>query len=224
MGRKRDRDKVIDLHETRERLLALIGTDRAAFTMYVNEYQDMEYFSVRVDYEICGVHYEKGEGRLKILVNLNAMDPVEVRLDAGKVREVMTLDIAQKCRFLLAGTYYLYFDRDSILELNREARRKELRRDLEFLIRDRGLTMDEALPAVYGFVKDSLAETSYGSLEELASAGPRPPKPEARMVLELTQPSVPCPHCSGLLSMKVLKDLMMKWYSRYYRDDDSPEY
>jgi hypothetical protein len=220
MSRRKDDNKVLDLHEARDRLLAMIGTDKAAFTMHVHECQDSEYFTVRIEYEICGVHYEREEGRLKIMVNLNSMDPVEVRIEPGKVKEVMTMNIAENCPFLLKGTYHLYFDRDSIREINKEARRKEFKRELDYIIRDRGFTMEEMLPMVYEFLLEALPETPYASLEDLSrERAVRPAAPE-RFVVEMTPPGVPCPHCSGHLSIKVLKDLTMKWYSRYYRGDE----
>lgn len=220
MGKKQDDNRVIDLHEARERLLDLIGTDKASFTMFVHEYQDLECISVRIDYDICGVHYEKEDGKLKIIVNLNAMDPIEIRLDPCRVREAMALNIAENCPFLLSGTYHVYLDRDSIRDINREAKRREFKSELDYIIRDRGFTMDEMLPVVYEFVREKLPETSYESLGELAEAGGKPSKRQDRIVLEVTPPGVPCPHCSGQLSIKVLRDLTMKWYTRYHQGDD----
>jgi hypothetical protein len=80
--------------------------------------------------------------------------------------------------------------------------------------------MEEALPVIYEFVCESLSETPYRTIEDLegAAAGKKPKAD--RMVVEMTPPGVPCPHCSGNLSEKALKELLMKIFMRYHRGDD----
>jgi hypothetical protein len=225
MGKRQGSNRLIDLHKARERLLQMIGSDEATFTMSIGSYQEPEYLDITLEYEICGVRYERKRSRLKIIISICSVDPPEARLEPSLIRERMMEDISKRCPFLLKDTYTLYFDKDSISNLHKEARLREFSENLDYLTSSMarfGITADDMLPLLLANLKGCLGESSYSTIEEI-EAGRSKPEAGTRMIVEINPPGVPCPHCNGHLSEQAVKELLMKIYLKYHRGGDYPE-
>lgn len=208
-------NKTIDLHRARERILKMVASDSATFSMTMTEKHREEYVDVRVEYAICGTHYERAEGRLKIILNVNSMSPANVDVDMDKFRASLGDDVARNLPFLIKDTYILSFDMQSLRAINKEGELTQFREEMAMAIEMHGLSMDEVLPTIVNFIRESLPESSYGSMEELLEGKPNT---RDRPVLEITPPGVPCPYCNCSLSEDALRSLLMKLYMRFRGD------
>lgn len=216
-------NRIIDLHRAREIILDMVANDSAAFSMTFNEKHRDEFVDVTVSYEICGVHYAREDGALKLILNVNNMSPPEVDVDYDRFHEVLMDDIPRNFPFLVKDTYSISFDIDSLRDVSRQYKLGRFKEELGMMIEANNITMDEVLPLLLEFINESMKESSYSSIEEMLEKG-KGQKRKNRPILEITPPGIPCPHCNGLLSEDALNRLMMRLYMKRRHRDGGPDY
>lgn len=214
---------VIDLHKARDIILKMISSDMATFEVMVAENHREEYIEVTVEYEVCGVHYEKDEGVLKIIVNVNKKNPAEVPVNTDKFYDEVEKNISERMPFLLKGTYYISLDKKSVNDIQKTSMLKAFKEELIHVIERRGFSKDEVLPVIMEYVKESMTGSTFQSVDDITKPKRKKKNPRDRPIIEITPPGEPCPHCNGLLSERKLRDMLMRFYMKYC-DDDGCDY
>jgi hypothetical protein len=205
---------VIDLQEARSIILDMISNDMSSFELRMTAKHNEEYVDVRIGYDICGVHYEKDEGQLKLIVNINRKKPAEVMVDMSTLYDDLEKDTRERLPFLLRNTYYISIDRRSMMTIYKTTLLETFREELANAIENSGFTRDEVLPILMEYIRGTIGGTSFNSIDELIHPGIGHTMPVNRPIIEITPPGVPCPHCHGLLSEDALKDLLLRLYMK----------
>jgi hypothetical protein len=216
MADKKKKNRVIDLDKARERICDMISQDKSTFKLCMKQKTDYEYVNVVFEYEVCGVHYDKENNMLKLIVNVNSQNPINVYIPFGDFQSVLERDIAANLGFLLRGTFHLSVDMKSINAINRKTELFEFREQMDRVIQSKDFTNDEILPILMDYAKDNVSKSAFSTIENLINHTKDQwnLRPKETPIMEITPPGMPCPHCSGILSETTLNKLLTNLYAK----------